>query len=138
MCFLAEINYIALFLTSLTGMAIGFLWYSDFLFVKQWMQLANISPGENEKNDMMASALKGFIVTLICSLLIAKIFHYTNKSLQDAASILLFITFFFGLNVGERIIWEKMPLKLFAINMGHKIVSWFTMLAVYSFLADAF
>lgn len=131
---LSQINYIALLISALASMIIGFLWYSDMLFLKTWMRLAKISEEQMKHGNMALDGLKGFIVTLLCSTLIAIIFHYANNSLAGAAGILSFVTVFFGLSVGERIVWEKMPVGLFVINITHKIFAWFISLAVYGWL----
>lgn len=127
---LNSISYVGVIIAAIAGMLVGFLWYSDFLFVKKWMELSKISPKQMENTSMAVSAGMGFGVTFVLTLCLASMYHYFG-SLESALMALEFLLFFVAVESLGGLIWEKIPLTLYLINVGHKIVSWLVILLVY-------
>ncbi len=130
MVFFSSINYFGVFGAAIIGMVIGFLWYSDLLFAKKWMELSKINPKQLEDSNMTVSAGMGFIVTLTLSFCLAFVYHYFG-SVEDALMALEFIIFFVAIESASALIWEKIPLTLYLIQIGHKAVSWIAILLTY-------
>lgn len=126
-------SYFSVVGAAVIGMIVGFLWYSDFLFVKKWMELSKISQKVVEKSDMMVSAALGFGVTLMVSFGLAVLYHYWG-GVENSFVALEFIILFVAAESLGMLIWEKKPLTLYLINMGHKAVSWGAILLAYSAL----
>jgi hypothetical protein len=124
MLFIESISYLSVLGAAVVGMIVGFL----------WMELSKISPQDVKNSDMMVSAALGFGVTLIISFGLAFIYHYFGASLENAFMALEFIMFFVAVESLGMLIWEKKPLTLYLITMGHKAVTWSAILATYSFL----
>jgi hypothetical protein len=128
--FLQSISYPSVLGTAIAGMVIGFVWYSDFLFAQKWMALSKVSVKQMENNNMTLSASLGFGVTLILSFCLAAMYHYF-QSLDSALMALQFIIFFMAIEELGGLIWEKKPVMLYLINVGHKAISWLVILLVY-------
>lgn len=131
---LESISYLSVLGAAIVGMIVGFIWYSDFLFVKKWMELSKISPKDIESSDMMISAGLGFGVTLLITFGLAFLYHFFGESLESAFMALEFIMLFVAVESLGMLIWEKKPLTLYLINMGHKAITWSAILATYAFL----
>lgn len=130
MTFICSISYVGAFAAAIVGMVIGFLWYSDLLFAKKWMELSKINPKQLEESNMAVSAGMGFAVTLTISFCLAAVYHYFG-SLESAFMALEFIIFFVAVESASALIWEKIPLTLYFIQIGHKAVSWVAILLTY-------
>jgi hypothetical protein len=130
MVVLNSISYIGVIVAAVAGMLVGFLWYSDFLFVKKWMELSKISSKQLESSNMVTSAGMGFGVTFILTLCLASMYHYFGD-LETALMALEFLIFFVAIEELGKLIWERIPLTLYLINVGHKAVSWLAILLVY-------
>lgn len=130
MVLFSSINYLGVFGAAIVGMIVGFVWYSDLLFVKKWMALSKINPKQLEDSNMALSASMGFVVTLTLSFCLAVVYHYFG-SVEAALTALEFIIFFVAVESAGALIWEKIPLTLYLIQMGHKVVSWVAILLTY-------
>lgn len=134
MLLLESICYLSVLGAAVVGMAVGFVWYSDFLFVKKWMELSKISPKDVQQSDMMVSTGLGFGVTLMISFGLAFLYHYFGASLAASFMALEFIILFVAVESLGMLIWERKPLTLYLINIGHKAITWSVILATYAFL----
>ncbi len=122
---LLNVNYLAVFIASLSNMIIGSVWYSKGLFGKAWMELVEIDP------DNISSPLIAMIVGYICgffySLFVAIIIH--GFSLYDIGNILILatiISFGYGLYTFTNHHFEGKPVKLFIINFGNNFITTMT------------
>lgn len=118
MLFIESICYLCVLGAAVVGMIVGFLWYSDFLFVKKWMELSKISPQDVEGSDMMVSAGLGFGVTLMISFGLAFLYHYFGASLENSFMALEFIMLFVAVDSLGMLIWERKPLTLYSLLFG--------------------
>ncbi|MDP3641320.1 MAG: DUF1761 domain-containing protein [Alphaproteobacteria bacterium] len=130
MVLFSSINYLGVFGAAIVGMVIGFLWYSNLLFAKKWMELSKINPKQLEDSSMAVAAGTGFVVTLTLSFCLALVYHYFG-SVEDAFMALEFIIFFVAVESAGALIWEKIPVTLYLIQIGHKAVSWVAILLTY-------
>lgn len=130
MVFFSSVCYLSVFIAAIVGMVIGFLWYSNLLFAKKWMELSKINPKQLEESNMAVAAGMGFVITLTIAFCLAFVYHYFG-SLESALMALEFIVFFVAIESASALIWEKIPLALYFIQIGHKAVSWVAMLLTY-------
>ncbi len=130
MSFFANVSYVGLLAATCAGMMVGFVWYSDLLFVKPWMKHSKISQTQIESSNMTLTMLSGVSVTFAITLCLAFMFHYF-ASAQEAFFALWFLILFVAIESLGILIWEKAPLQLYLINVGHKAVSWTLILLTY-------
>lgn len=137
MLFISSISFIGTLIATSAGVMVGFLWYSDYLFAKQWMRLSKIAPDSLDKNNMILSAVAGSGVTLLQTIGIVVLYHYFG-SLEKTLWALGFIIAFTAVNEMGSLVWERTPTQLYLINMGHRAVSWVTILLVYASIHQLF
>jgi hypothetical protein len=123
---LSQINYLAVFVTTIAGFLLGWLWYSPVLFVKPWMaemKLTEESMKECAQKGMAGFFIRGFIYTLLSTLaLTVLILSRGNPNFVKGAGIGAFVGL---LLVGTRMlngaVWEQKSAKLMAIVVGHEV-----------------
>lgn len=124
---LAQLNYLAVFVTAIAAFGLGWLWYSPVLFAKPWMAEMKFT-----EDTMRAAAAKGM------ARLFVPAFCYTLVSVFGLAVLIQSrpahdvvrgagIGAFVGLVlVGARIlnksVWEQSSARLMSIVVGHEIV----------------
>jgi F0F1-type ATP synthase assembly protein I len=64
-----HINFLAVVVAAVVAFIIGGLWYSPFLFAKQWVKAHGYS--DEQVAEMQKGAGKAYAVTLVCDFLIA-------------------------------------------------------------------
>src|SRR5262245_15961486 len=64
-----QINYLAVIVAAVISFAIGGLWYSPFLFAKQWVNAHGFT--EEKVKEMQKGAGKAYGISILCQLLIA-------------------------------------------------------------------
>ncbi len=124
---LAQIDYLALLVTTLAGFLIGWLWYSPVLFLKPWMAEMKIDEAkmkDSANKGMAGFFIRGFLYTLFSTFaLTILILSRGNPNYVKGAGIGLFVGL---LLVGARMlngaVWEQKSAKLMAILVGHEVV----------------
>ena len=122
-----SINLVAVLVTSIIAMVIGFLWYSPVLFGNAWMKLSKLTPKDMEKakkKGMGKTYFLSFLGILLMNYVLAHFVDYTQAT-----------SFFEGILTGfwvwagfvapvllGSIFWEGKPVKLYLINSLHYLV----------------
>lgn len=122
-----QTDWLVVFIAAILNMAIGFVWYSKWLFGRTWQKLSDLK----EKDLKMK---KGhFIYAFIISLIIAYFLSFfeghlgvTNVSDGMFVGFLLWLGFVASTQI-SCVLWCKKPFKLFAINTGCKLLSYLVM-----------
>lgn len=115
-----NIDFLAAFIASFSGLILGFLWYS-VLFAKPWQRLAGVTDAQMQKG-MPKRALVSYFLTLIMALTLAAFI-----GTEQTASFGLFAGLAAGLGwvamaFGTNYLFEHRPFKLYLINAGYNIV----------------
>jgi hypothetical protein len=131
------VNPMAVAVSAVATMVIGFLWYSPLLFAGPWMRLMGHDPKDKAKlAEMQKSAGKlyamTFVATIVSAIVLAKIIDLTSVN-----------TVFYGMKVGFAVwlglvatvqltgaLFGKQPTKLFLINTGYQLACYLTMGAI--------
>lgn len=114
-------NFLPVFVATIVGMGIGALWYSPFVFGKEWATLSKIS-----KSDMEASYARGmwkqYIVQFVTTFIMFAVLGFLisasdTQNGTDAAflGLLVWLGFVAANSVGD-MLWANKPLKLILIN----------------------
>ena len=122
------INYWAVLVAAIVAYAAGALWYSPAILGKVWMRLTRLTPeqmNEAKKKGMAASYIVGFISTLVMTWIFAAMLAATGS-----ASVSVGLTSAFWVWLGfiatsflMPVLWERQPLKLYFINIGHYLLA---------------
>lgn len=136
-------NYIAVVLGAIASMAIGFFWYSQAAFGKQWMQLKGYT--EQTLKAEQAKMGKLYAVSFVMSLLMAYMLahvaalssaFFEKEMLNSALSsaFFLWLGFVFPVQVTQQIFGEK-KWKLLSIDTGYQLASLLAMAVVIGWMA---
>ncbi len=116
-----SMNIWPVIVASVVGMGIGALWYSPYVFGKEWVALSNIS-----KNDLESARARGmwkqYVIQLIAYFVMFSVFGFLvsasgTQNVTDAAflGVLVWLGFVVANSVGD-LLWANKPLKLIMIN----------------------
>lgn len=121
-----DINYWAVLVAAIAGMAIGAIWYS-VLFGKKWMELMNLDEKKMEvmKEKAKWSYVWGFLTLLVTAYVLAHIVDYTEATTWLAglqAGFWVWLGFVATIMLGS-VLWEGKPVKLYLIGTAHELVN---------------
>ncbi len=124
----ATINYWAVLAAAAVQMALGFAWYSKALFGKQWMSLMGWDMKKLEKEPPKGMGLSvggGIAAALVMSYVLAHFADYAGANTwMDGvqAGVWIWVGFVATVLIGS-VLWERKPLRLFAINAGYWLLT---------------
>ena len=126
MVLMLEVNYLAVLVSAIISMIIGFLWYGP-LFGKQWMALMGFKVKDMEKakeKGMMTSYLAAFIGALLMAFVLAHVivaFEATTILEGIQGGFWVWLGFIVTTMLGS-VLWEGKSIKLFWLNSIHSLV----------------
>lgn len=126
-----EANYISILIAGIVSMALGFVWYSPFVFGKIWMKEKGLTKEVLAKNQrkMQKFYLLSFIASLVTAFVLAQIIFLSNffsgaSFLQTGIMVGFFAWLGFVLPVQfTAIIFGSQNWKLLALDAGYQLVS---------------
>lgn len=125
------INFLAIILAGISNMAVGFVWYSEALFGKQWMKLTGLTKEKLEKGqkDMPKIMITSFIAALIMAYCLKHSAVYggayngtTGASLGLMTGFFTWLGFMMPVQL-TNVLFERQPFKLFLIHTGYQLVA---------------
>ena len=124
-----QINYFAVAVAALSSFLVGGLWYSPVLFSKAWTGLVGLTDEELKQGSMLKIFGGSFALALVMSLNLA-FFLGPNASITfGVCAGLAGGIGWIAASMGITYLFERRPLKLFAINAGYHVVA-FTMMGL--------
>jgi len=119
------INYLAVLVAAVASMAVGFAWYSPFLFGKSWMKLMGYTKASLEKNksDMNKTYAIASVAALVTSYVLAHVVGYTgatNAGMGMQAGFWMWLGFVAPVQLTDVLFGSK-KYELFAINTGYQL-----------------
>lgn len=132
-----DVNFAAIVVAAVVGFAIGWGWYSNFLFGKVWRREMGMPDGGVSMKGMGKTLTLGFLATLIIAFVLENMIVATFASSTPAALVLavwLWAGFMATIMLGT-VLWEKKSWKLYGINAGHYLVVMLVMAAILSMWA---
>lgn len=133
-----EVNYLGVFLAAVASMLIGFAWYSQVIFGKQWMQLMGYTPEKLEKarKEMGNMYAVSFVLALVTAYVLfhvmtmsANFFNYPRSQVALSSAFWMWLGFVMPVQMTSEIFGAK-NWKLFGINTGYQLVSLLVMAVV--------
>ncbi len=129
------INFVAILLSGVAMMVVGFLWYSPMLFGKAWMKLSGLSMSDMKgaKKEMPKIYGISFVASLLTAYVLrhsavqgAAFYNMTGVAPHLMAAFWSWLGFVMPVQLTGWL-FEKKPLNLFAINTGYQLVSMLVM-----------
>ncbi len=124
------VNYLAILVSGIAAMVVGFLWYGP-LFGKAWIILSRMDPKKIEEakkkgiQGMWKSYLTMFLATLVTAYVTSYFVNTMNLTTVSQAlqlTLWLWLGFFATTMIGT-VLWENKPIKLYFLNIFHYLVS---------------
>ncbi len=115
-----EINFTAVLLSSLTGLILGYLWYS-VLFSKPWQKLSGVSDSQMN-SGMPKRAIGSYLLTLVMALNLAAFIGPDQSASFGFFAGLAAGVGWVSMAFGSNYLFEHRPLKLYLINAGYNVV----------------
>lgn len=127
-------------LAGLSAMVVGMLWYSPWLFGKQWSKAIGVSEKEmaaQRPKVVPILLLMSFLTAYVLSLVTVYIHSYVGNSWMTAsfdAAVLAWVGFA-GTAIVAHGLWDEPSRKTLYINLGNRLVTLVVMgLIIGSFL----
>jgi hypothetical protein len=131
------VNLLAVLVSALATMVVGFVWYSPVLFARPWMVLMGYDPNDKAKiAEMQKSAGPSYMLSLVASLVSAAV-------LGKIIVIATINSPLYGMKMGLAVwlgfvttvqltnsLFSRQPAKLYAINTGYQLVCFLAMGAI--------
>lgn len=119
---IAEINWLAVVVATLSSFALGGLWYGP-LFSKAWMKLTGMTKEKGAEASMAVTFGGTFALNLLIAIALA-LLTGPHAGWRMGLHTGLFSAFFFvGTSIGVIYLFEQRPLKLWLINAGYQVVN---------------
>lgn len=120
-----ELNYFAIVVAALAGMAIGAFWYSPMGFGKQWMRLRGQDPSVMDGRMPKKEMLIQFVAILVLAYVLAAFASALSIPSALAALTFGFLVWlgFYATSLLDTVLWEKAPWSLYVLNAGYRLVS---------------
>ncbi len=118
------INFLPIIVASLVSFGIGSLWYSPFLFGKEWMEGYGITPSSIKNSSVFKSYGIQFIFTLITFSVLAFIISMSEvRTSTDGAFVGLLLWFGFIIPSSlSALLWKKGTFTLFLIDVVNYLI----------------
>jgi hypothetical protein len=128
---LSGINIWELVVAALSNFVLGFLWYGKPLFGATWQKLADLTDEDVQGGNMPLIFGLSFVLNFIIAAFLS---FFTEIAMMLGSSAILgglfaallcvgFVATTFGINY----LYHRKPLKLYLINVGYFMVSFFIM-----------
>lgn len=121
-----HINFFAVVVAAIVTFAIGALWYSPFLFGKQWLAFNGYGPEKAEA--MRKDAPRAYGISFVCYLVMAATFavlvrlsHIEHVVGGAKLGFLLWVGFVAATGLMANVYSDK-PIKAFALDAGYQLV----------------
>ncbi|HEY4694747.1 MAG TPA: DUF1761 domain-containing protein [Candidatus Nanoarchaeia archaeon] len=128
---LVNVNWVEVVAAVVASMVIGYAWYSNLLFGKEWQALVGKSEADLKANASTAyggTIVLGLITATIMSLIIEKTgaATYSDGAMVGAVVWLGFV----ATSAGVTTFFEGSRKKLWLINTGYQLVNYLVMGAI--------
>lgn len=114
-----EINWIAVLAASVAAFALGALWYSPVLFVKQWMQEIGISEADVADEPMAKIMISAFALIFIATTVFAMFLGPSPGFTFGLGAGFAAGLFWVAAMNGVHYLFERRSLRLWLINGGY-------------------
>lgn len=133
-----ELNFIGIFVAAIVGFVTGMLWFSPYVFGKQWMALAHIKQDPHFNSKRMAGTMMvAFLSQLVMAYVLSvALFFLGGYDIVSGISVAfwMWLGFVATIQLGM-ILWEQKPFKLYAIISGGWLVTMMLMSVALVLLA---
>jgi hypothetical protein len=125
------LNIWELIVASLSTFIVGFFWYGKMLFGKSWQKLAGLSDEDLANSKMGIIFILAFVLNFVTAFFISLFTEIammlgSNALMAGLFAVILCIGFV-ATSMGVNFLFSRKPIKLYLIDTGYMIVSFFVM-----------
>ena len=124
-------NWLGIILATSTAVVISVLWYSDFMFGKEWRRVTKLK--DKEFKDNLLLSIVGLVAISFVSAFVLKRFIViaAPASILEAIKLSVWVWFGFVATYGlSNTLFEKRSYELSAINLSNHLVTLTIMAAI--------
>lgn len=130
-----EINELAILVAAILSVAVGSIWYSPFLFGKQWLQAAGLTLADENisSKEAFIIAAKGVFIQSLFFVVVSQFIAITEtdfKSLCILGVSLAILLFTYLVSV---VVWEKKSVTYLCIHAGYGTLALFIGISIIAF-----
>ncbi|WP_438480401.1 DUF1761 domain-containing protein [Oleiharenicola lentus] len=123
---LQQLNYLAILVTSVAGITLGWIWYSQLLFAQAWMDETKFTPEAIKAKTgkgIGGMFFRSFVHMLLSTFGLSVILHWQGvQNGWHGAGYGLFVgVFLIGVRLVNGGMWEQRTFKLQCITIGHEV-----------------
>ena len=118
----ADINWLAVIVSTISAFALGGLWYSKVLFGNIWMHEVGLTEEAVNSANMPKTFGGTFILQLIAATALAVAIGAESSWLTGLCAGLLIGVFWIATAYGITYLFEQRSLRLFLINAGYYVI----------------
>jgi hypothetical protein len=119
---LADVNWLAVIVATISSFVLGGLWYSKALFGNAWMQEVGLTE-EAVKNANMAKTFGGtLILQLVAAIALSAFLGNGGSWTEGLHTGILIGLFWVATSYGVTYLFEQRSLRLWLINAGYYVV----------------
>lgn len=129
-------GFLTVLLGAISMMILGYLWYSRFLFGKQWIRLSGWTE-EDMKNNNQGNMAPRWITQVVLAIIEAWVLYYFFSLLNITAfgqavqfSFFAWLGLMVPILYGE-VLWNKRPFALFTINSLYHLAGLILISSIY-------
>jgi hypothetical protein len=124
-------SILSIIVAFIAAMAIGFFWYSETGFGKEWMRLSGLTKADTEK-DVGTSMMFGSIATLLTVIFLGVLMRMVGVTTLGGAltvGIIVALMCYVPVQLHQKA-WEMRPKKLLWINGANQVITILVMSAI--------
>jgi hypothetical protein len=118
----ADFNWLAIIVATVTAFALGGAWYAKGLFGAAWMQDVGLTEDDANNANMPKTFGGAFVLQLIAAMTLATFLGPESTWLSGVHTGLVIGIGFLATAYGVTYLFEQRPLRLFMINAGYNVV----------------
>lgn len=139
MALIFDVNYLAVLASAVVGMILGALWYGP-LFGKRWAKLMEWSEKDIKKakqKSMAKSYIAAFVGIVVFAYVLALMIVNLGAATLAEGFVVAFLLWlgFIATSMLSSVIWEGKRVELYVIGIGHHLVVFLVMSAIFVFWA---
>jgi hypothetical protein len=124
---LAGVNWIAVFVATITAFMLGAVWYSKALFANAWMQEVGLTEEAVNGANMGKTFGGAFILQLLAAIALSAVLGEGSNWMEGLHTGLWIGLFWVATAYGVTYLFEQRSLRLWLINAGYYVV-WYALI----------
>ena len=120
------INYVAIAVSAIMLMVLGFIWYAPFVFGRAWVAALGKAKSETPVSGPSRATVAALADAILSSLMLAVVFQVATVSrvaggVIAALSLAVAVS---GISIISHDAFERRPLSLMLIEVGYRLVGY--------------